>query len=228
MKTVGILLFDDIELRTFADALTLFSAATDAAGRPLFRIVLLAHELRTVTCEGGLRVQPQSTIQRHPPLDVLIIPGALGRPRRWSDVRAIEWIDTLVAPAGKGIRRERHNAPLLNWIREQNRRVELLIGICTGAVLLAECGLLNGRRATVPASVVAWMRERYPLVSFMTDVPLVEEGHIVTASGRNCAFDASSHVVAKVYGALTALSAASRLDPCGKCLNRDGLIPARR
>jgi transcriptional regulator GlxA family with amidase domain len=224
MKTVGILAFDDVDLHTFADAVTVFSAAKPevADAPPLFRTVLLAESMRDVRCESGFRLQPDATIQDHPRLDILLIPGSSGNICEWSHSVLSEWIEILVAPKGKGVRRERQNRPLLSWIREQSLQVELTIGICTGTVLLAESHLLNGRRAATHPELVDWMRTRYPLVRTDAEALLVDEGRILTAAGWNSAFQASLHAVAKFYGASTALSTAFRIDPRGKCLDPFG------
>ena len=69
MRTVGILVFDDVEIGTFADATALFSATDDPVGSPsLFRSLLVAQTMRAITCEGGFHLQPQATIRDHPPL----------------------------------------------------------------------------------------------------------------------------------------------------------------
>lgn len=114
------------------------------------------------------------------------------------------------------------NTRAQSWIREQKRRVEMLVGVCTGAVLLAECGLLNGSRATIPASLAEWMREHYPLVRLATEVspswdaagaksfgyptfwvnrqnqPAEELGVVPDASGKNLndliAFEGAGHL----------------------------------
>jgi transcriptional regulator GlxA family with amidase domain len=226
MKTVGILAFDDVDLHTFADAVTVFSAAKPevhtADAQPLFRTVLLAESMQAIRCEGGFQIQPNATIQDHPPLDILLIPGSSGDIWGWSHSVLGEWIEILVGPKGKGVRRERQNRPLLSWIREQGLQVELTIGICTGTVLLAESHLLNGRRAAAHPELVDWMRTRYPLVRTDPEALLVDEGHILTAVGWNSALQASLHAVANFYGASTALSTAFRIDPRGKCLDPFG------
>jgi transcriptional regulator GlxA family with amidase domain len=219
MKTIGILAFDDVDLHTFADAMTVFSAA---GAPPLFTTVLLAESMRAITCEGGFQLQPDATIQDHPPLDILLIPGDSGGIWEWSHSVLGEWIEIFIAPKGKGVRRERQNRPLMSWIREQSLQVDLTIGISSGTVLLAEAHLLNGRRAATHPGLVGWMRTRYPLVRTDSQALLVDEGHILTAAGWNSAFQASLHAVAKFYGASTTLSTAFRIDPLGRCLDPFG------
>lgn len=128
--TVGILLFDDVEVLDFCGPFEVFSTArlvdadkqSDEHG--LFRVCTIAEQDRILSCRGNLLVQPHMTIAQHPPLDILVVPG------------------------GQGTRRERQNRRLLDWIGQQDQRTLLTTSVCTGAFLLAELGLLNQRQAT--------------------------------------------------------------------------------
>ena len=121
-RTVGILIFDDVEVLDFCGPFEVFFAArldgqTDDDPR-LFDVVTIAEEKRPVRCSGDLLVQPQHTLDDHPPLDILVVPG------------------------GDGTRRDLHNRRLLDWIVAWNRRTEITMSVCSGALLLAECGIL--------------------------------------------------------------------------------------
>ncbi len=129
--TVGILIFDDVEVLDFCGPFEVFSVARRPAANgavdeafPLFRVLTIAERADLVRCRGGLLVQPHSTTADHPPLDVLVVPG------------------------GQGTWRERENPALLDWIAAQDRRTRLTTSVCTGSFLLAAAGLLDGRRAT--------------------------------------------------------------------------------
>jgi len=160
-RTVGILIFDDVEVLDFAGPFEVFASARpidNGSGlERLFRPLIVAEEQRMITCRGGLLVQPHHTIADHPPLDVIVIPG------------------------GQGTRRERLNATVLDWIVAQDQRTEVTTSVCTGAFLLAERGLLDGLRATTHWASIAWMREHYLSVRMVDDERFVDEGHIVTS-----------------------------------------------
>ena len=164
--TVGILIFDEVEVLDFCGPFEVFSVARalpeedrDGDGAPLFRVLTIAERPGLVRCVGGLLVQPHHTIADHPPLDVLVVPG------------------------GRGTRRERTNPALLGWIGEQERRTALTTSVCTGAFLLAANGLLDGRRATTHWASIGWLREHHPAIDVRTDERVVDEGRIVTAAG---------------------------------------------
>jgi transcriptional regulator GlxA family with amidase domain len=178
-RTVGILLFDEVEVLDFCGPFEVFASARPlgATGdERLCQVVTIAEERRLISCRGGLLVQPHHTTTDHPPLDILVVPG------------------------GYGTRRERLNARLLDWIATQNQAVELMTSVCTGAFLLAERGLLDGKQATTHWASVDWMRKTYTNVTMLADARVVDEGHIITSAGVSAGIDMALHVVARLYG----------------------------
>ena len=193
-QTVGILIFNEVEVLDFCGPFEVFSIARplepekQGDEHQLFRVVTIAENNQLVTCRGGLLVQPHTTIEQHPPLDILVVPG------------------------GQGTRRERHNARILDWLGQQDQHTQLTTSVCTGAFLLAERGLLNGRRATTHWSSVPWMRETYPAIQLLADTRVVDEGHIITSAGVSAGIDRSLHIVARLYGADVACWTARRME----------------
>ncbi len=180
LLTVGILIFDDVEVLDFCGPFEVFSVARPAGKYgdefKLFNVVTIAEEDRIITCRGGLLVKPHATTENHPPLDILVVPG------------------------GQGTRRERHNQRLLGWIARQDQHTNLTTSVCTGAFLLAERGLLDHHRATTHWSSVEWMRGTYPAVEMMADTRVVDEGHIITSAGISAGIDMSLYVVSRLHG----------------------------
>lgn len=192
LLTVGILIFDDVEVLDFCGPFEVFSVARpvgvhDDAAR-LFTAVTIAQEEKIITCRGGLLVKPHATIENHPPLDILVVPG------------------------GQGTRRERHNQRLLDWIARQDQQTELTTSVCTGAFLLAERGLLDHHRATTHWNSVEWMRQTYPAITMLADARVVDEGHIITSAGISAGIDMSLHVVARLKGLDVAQWTARRME----------------
>ena len=133
---VGILLFDDIEVLDFCGPFEVFSVASSPTGPTAgaFALHLIARTMASVTTRGGMRVLPDATLDDHPPLDLLIIPG------------------------GPGTRRDILDGRLIAWIAAARPRVALA-SVCTGALLLAEAGRLDGRPATTHAGSHDWLAE---------------------------------------------------------------------
>jgi transcriptional regulator GlxA family with amidase domain len=192
IQIVAILIFDDVEVLDFCGPFEVFSTArlageTNDEAR-LFEVVTIAEEARTIRCRGGLLVQPHHTIAAHPVLDILVVPG------------------------GWGTRRERRNDRLLDWIVDQDRSTKITASVCTGAFLLAERGLLDGRRATTHWASIAWMRQQYPDVLMVEDERVVDAGHIVTSAGVSAGIDMALHLVSRLHGRETAGWTARRME----------------
>ncbi len=191
--TVGILIFDEVEVLDFCGPFEVFSVARapeeDGGDEvPLFRVLTIAERPGIVRCTGGLLVQPHHAISDHPPLDILVVPG------------------------GQGTRRERTNPVLLDWIAEQDRRTSLTTSVCTGAFLLAVHGLLDGRRATTHWASIDWLREHHPAVDVRSDERVVDEGRIVTSAGISAGIDMALHLVARLHGEAVATETARSME----------------
>jgi transcriptional regulator GlxA family with amidase domain len=177
--TVGIFIFDQVEVLDFCGPFEVFSVAR-SFGDPdeshgLFQAVTIAEEDRIISCYGGLQVKPQAIMKNHPPLDILVVPGG-------------------------SVARELSAPGVLEWIGQQDQQTRLTTSVCTGAFLLAERGLLNQRRATTHWSWIEQMRQRYPAVKVLADTRIVDEGHIITSAGISVGIDMSLHVVSRFYG----------------------------
>lgn len=191
-RTVGILIFDDVEVLDFCGPFEVFSVArepgTTGDENALFRAVTIAEEDRIINCRGGLLVQPHYTISNHPELDIVVVPG------------------------GQGTRRERHNQRLLDWITLQDSKIELLTSVCTGSFLLAEAGKLDGLQATTHWGSIDVMRENYPSTDTKTDVRFVDQGRVITSAGISAGIDMSLHIVERLHGRETAEWTARRME----------------
>lgn len=189
--TVGILIFDGVEVLDFCGPFEVFAGAMPVGNHSehiaLFEVVTIAEEDRIITCAGGLQVKPHATIKDHPPLDILIVPGGY-------------------------VTRELSNPTVLEWIGRQDQQTRLTASVCTGAFLLAECGLLNQRRATTHWASVERMGKRYPAVKVLADTRIVDEGHIVTSAGISAGIDMSLHVVSRLFGEPVAAQTARNME----------------
>lgn len=76
--------------------------------------------------------------------------------------------------------------------------------ICSGAFVLAEAGLLDGRRATTYWELASELRERYPALDLRGDVLYVQDGRVLTSSGYAAGIDMCLHIIRSDYGAAVA------------------------
>ena len=149
---------------------------------PEFEYVTVAADAGLQTLSNGLRVAPDFGFDDCPPVDVLIVPGGPGWPQASEDTATRDFL------------RRRGDGTLL-------------VSICTGAMLLAKAGLLDGRVATTKCEVRP--PEVSPLSLLARDHPrtearqalVVDNGTVLTGGGVSLCIDAMLHLIATRVGA---------------------------
>ena len=192
-KTVGILLFPEVEVLDFGGPFEVFSVTrlneSKRREEPSpFRILLIADSAEPVSTAGGMRVLPDCTTTACPSLDILLVPG------------------------GWGTRQQMTNARLIDWIRQRAKKVEILTSVCTGALLLGQAGLLDGHRATTHFGALSLLRERFPKITVVDGEHVVEEGNIVTSAGISAGIDLALRLVARCFGEPVARNTARHME----------------
>ena len=180
-RTVGILIFPEVEILDFCGPFEVFASAaapnaSGGKGTKLFHVLTIAEGSEVVACRGGLLVQPHHTLANHPPLDIVVIPG------------------------GYGTEQQRENPAVLRWIARQRQGGALTTSVCTGAFLLGAAGLLDGRQATTHWSTIAGLRAAHPATNVREDARVVDEGEIITSAGVSAGIDMALHVVRRLHG----------------------------
>ena len=102
-------------------------------------------------------------------------------------------------------------APMLDALRLAYQRGARILSFCTGAFILAEAGLLDGRRVTTHWRWAAELAARYPNVQVDPRILYIDDGQILTSAGTAAAIDLSLHVVRQDYGADIAAAVARRM-----------------
>lgn len=126
-------------------------------------------------------------------------------------------LDTLLVPGGDGVIAQLEHAALLDWLRAAEPRVRRLGSVCSGALLLAEAGLLDGQRATTHWSRVDLLRRRHPAVQVdgdclhTFDAAHPQAGHVFTSAGVTAGIDLALALVEADLGRPLALAVARRL-----------------
>jgi len=191
--TVGILLYNEVEVLDFAGPFEVFNTARRLKTRqqpsmpPVLEVFTLAETLAPLQARGGLTVQPQYAITDHPPLDVLIIPGGVHAPQL-----------------------ERNT--VIEWIRRVAQTTKLTASVCTGAFLLAQAGLLDGMQATTHWEDQDDMQRMYPAVSVLSEQRWVDSGTVITSAGISAGIDMSLHIVRRLEGAELAQKTARQME----------------
>ena len=120
-------------------------------------------------------------------------------------------IDTLVVAGGIGTQRALGDRNLVGFIRSAAGRARRTASVCTGAFLLAEAGLLDGRRATTHWNACARLAERYPKVRVEPDPIYVRDGRIWTSAGVTAGMDLALALAEQDHGREVALGVAREL-----------------
>jgi transcriptional regulator GlxA family with amidase domain len=180
-KTVGIVVFDDVEVLDFCGPFEVFSVTRlneeKRREEPSpFDVRLVSERGEAVTASGGMRVISDHSFGNCPKLDILCVPG------------------------GWGTRRELSNQIMLEWLRNRAAAVDLLTSVCTGSMLLGFAGLLGGHRATTHWRSLDWMRKSFPSVTVEYDEHVVEDGTVITSAGISAGIDMALKVVARYCG----------------------------
>lgn len=175
-KTIGILVFDDVEELDFVGPWEVFTMAK-AVDPHAHKTVLVAQEDRPVRCAKGMRVLPDVTTAECPVLDVLLVPG------------------------GQGTRREVDNPSLLAWIAKTAASCEWITSVCTGAMLLTAAGPAKGRRVTTHWRFVTQLRARDEAAEVLENVRYVRDGNVVTAAGVSAGIDMALWLTGQMHGA---------------------------
>lgn len=115
-------------------------------------------------------------------------------------LRTLAWADIVVVPSWRDPR-ETPPAPLLAALRRAHARGAVVLGLCVGAFVLAEAGLLDGRRATTHWRWAKHLAERYPRVQVDPGVLYVDEGNVLTSAGTAAGIDCCLHVLRRRLGA---------------------------
>lgn len=119
-----------------------------------------------------------------------------------------EPIDTLIISGGHGTTAALDNPELMSFVRSAAKRSDRIVSICTGAMILAEAGLLDRRRATTHWWWCPILERRYPQVTVDRDAIFVRDGNVWTSAGVTAGMDLALSLVEMDWGHDIALSVA--------------------
>ncbi|MGH2978336.1 MAG: GlxA family transcriptional regulator [Solirubrobacterales bacterium] len=117
-------------------------------------------------------------------------------------------IDSLIVAGGPGSREAARDDPTVSWVQAAAARSRRVCSVCTGAFVLAEAGLLDGRRATTHWAGCDRLAERYGEVMVERDPIFVRDGDVYTSAGVTAGMDLALALVEEDLGRRTALEVA--------------------
>ena len=192
---VGILVFDDVEVLDFAGPFEVFSRARLVPGLESrrsddsapFEVFTVAPRPGPVVAIGGLTIVPNHDFTSAPTIDLLVVPG------------------------GFGTRPLLTNEAVLDWLRRTAAAAQRVTSVCTGALLLAQIGLLSGRRATTHWSALDRLAGMDATIDVQRAQRVVEDA-IVTSAGVSAGIDMALSVVASYCGREVAVETAHYIE----------------
>lgn len=174
MKTIGVLLFHDVEELDAVGPWEVLSHWARTYPDDGYRVVTFSRDGEQVRCAKGLRLVPDHSYDDVPPLDVLLYPG------------------------GRGTRPHLRDEDQLAWVRRQRETVPLLTSVCTGSLVYAAAGLLRGRPATTHWKSLNLLAELDPTIDVRRDERFVDDGDLITSAGVSSGIDMALHLLARL------------------------------
>lgn len=172
---IGVALFEGAEELDWAGPWEVLAAWAEQWPDDGVRVLTLAREDGPVTCAKGLRVLPDETWETAPPLDVLVYPG------------------------GRGTRKELADEGVLDWVRGYVESGTLVTSVCTGSLVLAAAGLLDGKPATTHWQSLELLPTLGKEIEVRPDDRFVDTGQVITAAGVSAGIDMALHLVARLH-----------------------------
>lgn len=182
---IGVLIFPDFQLLDAAGPIAAFEIAARFSG-DLPAIKVMALEPGPVRSSSGVEVLARST-------------------------RPAAAITTLIVAGGNGVREARRCPKTLSFVRAMARRGVRVASVCSGAYILAEAGLLDGKRATTHWQRTQHFVATYPNIKLEPDRIHVRDGDIWTSAGISAGIDLSLAMIAEDCGEEVARQTARQL-----------------
>lgn len=188
---VGILLFDEVDLLDAGGPYEVFHTASRLAVRegtpPPFEVVTVGRDREPVAAYGGLQLIPHLSVDEARDVDLLVVPGAVA-------------IDKVIG-----------DAHLMDKLRHAVTKSPVVSSVCTGAFILGELGLLEGRRWTTHWEDVETLAPRVngrgqPWVRW------IDAGDVVTSGGLSSGIAMALHIVDRFGGRDLAVRTARQLE----------------
>lgn len=189
MLSVGILVFDEVEVLDFSGPFEVFSTAARMQARrggdSLCRCFLVAQRMQPVRARGGMKVLPDCVLPPCGDIDIVIVPGG-------------------------DVSEAMRSAEVIEWLRTND--AGMAASVCTGAFLLAEAGLLDGLAATTHWEDRDELQARFPKVRVEADASWIDCDKVVTSAGISAGIDMSLHLIERIAGRDLALATAKQME----------------
>lgn len=176
-------------MEVFRHAGSLWNLLAGKQQNPRFRVTTASANGKAVDCDGFIQIRPNAAINDIRRADLIFIPTT-----------GLS-IDDVVE----------RNAPVVPWLKRWHKRGAEIASVCSGVGLVAETGMLNGRRATTHWALAERFREKYPKVKWMPELMVTEDHEFYCGGGVHAALDLSLYLVEKFCGHDIAMQSAKAM-----------------
>jgi transcriptional regulator GlxA family with amidase domain len=167
-KRIGILVYDGVLTSDVTAPLEVFGVASRLTWFSDYEVVTISvSDQKTITTEEGLKIGVDAWIGDQPELDVLVLTSSYD-------------MDALI-----------ENKDLIHFIQTTSKAADWMASNCSGAYLLAEAGLLNGKKATTWAGGENGLQKDYPAVDVQVDQNFVVDHGVITSNGSLVSYQAA-------------------------------------
>lgn len=187
VKNVVMFAFEDAQILDVTGPMQILSGVNDELSRPAYRLTLLAERSGPFGTTSGLQ---------------LVADGD------WRELP--KTIDTMLVAGGEGTREAMRNRELLKAVTSASTRSRRIASVCSGAFILAQARLLDGKRATTHWRNVDDLTRYYPKVTVEPDAIFVRDGNVWTSAGVTAGMDLALALVREDFGDEMALAVARR------------------
>jgi transcriptional regulator GlxA family with amidase domain len=187
--TIAILATPGVQLLDVSGPLDVFAEANVQTGTDVYQLRVVASALGTIRSSSGVRLMPDMVIGQ----------------------KLAEKIDTLLVAGAPNMAEASPERRVVDWVREIAGGVRRYGSVCSGAFLLANAGLLNGRRVTTHWAVADRLAAAFPSVTVDPDAIHVRDGRLRTAAGVTAGLDLSLALVEEDLGREVAMRVAAQL-----------------
>jgi len=186
--TVAILAPPGVQMLDVSGPADVFAEANRQTGREVYRVVTVGTAPLAITASSGMRFLPDTTIH-----------DDSGR------------LDTLLVAGSPDLANAAADLSVVAWLQHQAGRARRYGSICSGALLFARTGLLDGRRVTTHWKVAELLAARHPSLTVEADAFVVRDGPVCTAAGVTAGMDLAIALVEEDLGRDVAMAVAAEL-----------------
>lgn len=185
MLKIGVLIFPQVEEMDFVGPFEVLNYINKLQPNST-EVFLVAEKPEVIQAFNGMKIVPDYSLETCPALDILVVPG------------------------GKGRFEAMHNPRIREFVLNQAKHTKYMTSVCTGAFILAEAGLLNGKKATTYHTALAELQTYNTIAVSQTKV--VQDGNIITAAGVTSGLELGFYVLKLLFGSDLAKEVADKIE----------------